>query len=347
MNELPALLDAIEPADERYATMAEDRHKGLAKPPGSLGRLERLGAQLSAIHRSCPPPAVQNPGLLIAAGDHGVHAHGVSPWPQEITTLMIENFCAGRASANAIADACGVSVAVLDAGAAKPPAPHRMLTAAGIRNGTADLRTGPAMTEAECTEAILAGSALADRMIDAGTDLLALGDMGIANTTPSAALIAAFTGQGPELVTGRGTGIDDATLALKISVVADALDRHGSDRDPLGTLASLGGLEHAALAGAALTAAARRVPVLLDGVNTVAAALAAAALCPAVTGSFIAGHRSVEPGASIGLAHLGLEPLLDLGLRLGEGTGALLAVPLVRSAAAVLREVAGLDELGS
>lgn len=347
MNDLPALLDAIEPTDEHYSTLAEERHNGLAKPPGSLGRLERLGARLSAIHRSCPPPAVQRPALLIAAGDHGVHVHGVSPWPQEITTLMIENFCAGRASANAIASACGAEVAVLDAGAANPPAPHPVLTAANIRKGTADLRTEPAMTEAECARAILAGAALADSMIDTGADLIALGDMGIANTTPSAALIAAFTGQRPELVTGRGTGIDDATLALKVTVVADALDRHGPDRDPLGTLASLGGLEHAALAGAALAAAARRVPVVVDGVNTVAAALAAAALRPAVVGYLIAGHRSVEPGAAIGLAHLGLEPLLDLELRLGEGTGALLAVPVVRSAAAVLREVAGLDELGA
>ncbi|MCC3764538.1 nicotinate-nucleotide--dimethylbenzimidazole phosphoribosyltransferase [Glycomyces sp. TRM65418] len=347
MNRLPALLASIEPTDERFATMAEERHNGLAKPPGSLGRLERLGARLSAIDRSCPPPAVERPGLLIAAGDHGVHVHGVSPWPQEITTLMIENFCSGRASANAIASACGVDVAVLDAGAVRPPAPHRMLSAADVRNGTADLRTEPAMTETECTGAILAGAALADRMVDAGVGLLALGDMGIANTTPSAALIAAYTGERPERVTGRGTGIDDATLARKVDVVADALDRHGPDRDPLGVLASLGGLEHAALAGAALAAAARRLPVVLDGVNTVAAALAAAALCPTVTGYLIAGHRSVEPGASIGLAHLGLEPLLDLELRLGEGTGALLAIPVIRSAAAVLRDVAGLDELGA
>ncbi|GAB3235338.1 hypothetical protein GCM10027447_33040 [Glycomyces halotolerans] len=345
MNDLPSLLDSIEPVDGRYAALADERHKGLAKPPGSLGRLEDLGAQLSAIARSCPPPAVRNPGLVIAAGDHGVHTHGVSPWPQEITTLMVKNFCSGRASANAIASACGTSVAVLDAGVAKPPAPHPALTSARISGGTADLRTEPAMTPAECTEAIRAGAALAYRMIDSGADLLALGDMGIANTTPSAALIAAFTGETAERVTGRGTGIDDTTLALKITVVDDALDRHGPDRDPLGTLASLGGLEHAALAGAALASAARRVPVLLDGVNTVAAALAAAALRPAATGYFIAGHRSVEPGASIGLAHLGLEPLLDLELRLGEGTGALLAVPIVRSAAAVLRDVAGLDEL--
>ncbi|MFC3495710.1 nicotinate-nucleotide--dimethylbenzimidazole phosphoribosyltransferase [Glycomyces rhizosphaerae] len=347
MNDLATLVEAVEPIEDRFALMAVQRHHGLAKPQGSLGRLETLAAQLAAIARVCPPPAVDNPGLIIAAGDHGVHAQGVSPWPQEITTLMVESFCAGRASANAIAAACGIRVAVLDAGIAKPPADHPVIRSAAIMNGTRDLRIEPAMTVDECTAAILAGASLADHMIDTGADLIALGDMGIANTTPSAALIAAFTGQSPELVTGRGTGIDDRTLDLKKTVVADALARHGEDRDPLRTLASIGGLEHAALAGVALAAAARRVPVLLDGVNTVAAALAAAALCPDVLGHLIAGHRSVEPGASAGLAHLGLEPILDLELRLGEGTGALLAVPIIRSAAAVLREVAGLDELGT
>lgn len=347
MNDLATLVEAVEPIEDRFALMAEQRHNGLAKPQGSLGRLETLATQLAAIARDCPPPAIGYPGLIIAAGDHGVHAQGVSPWPQEITTLMVESFCAGRASANAIAAACGVRVAVLDAGIAKPPADHPVVHSAAIMNGTRDLRVEPAMTTDECTAAILAGASLAHRMIDTDADLLALGDMGIANTTPSAALIAAFTGQSPELVTGRGTGIDDRTLDLKKTVVADALARHGEDRDPLRTLASLGGLEHAALAGVALAAAARRVPVLLDGVNTVAAALAAVALCPDVLGYLIAGHRSVEPGASAGLAHLGLQPILDLELRLGEGTGALLAVPIVRSAAAVLREVAGLDELGT
>ncbi|MCH7230834.1 nicotinate-nucleotide--dimethylbenzimidazole phosphoribosyltransferase [Glycomyces sp. L485] len=347
MNELATLLADVEPVDDRFALLAAERHNGLAKPQGSLGRLEALGARLAAVARACPPPAVEDPALVIAAGDHGVHAQGVSPWPQEITTMMVENFCAGRASANAIAAACGARVAVLDAGVAKPPADHPALSAAGIRGGTRDLSVEPAMTEAECTAALLAGAELAGRMIDTGADLIILGDMGIANTTPSAALIAAFTGEPADRVTGRGTGIDDRTLEVKIAVVAAALARHGADRDPLRTLASLGGLEHAALAGVALAAAARRTPVLVDGVNTVAAALAAAALRPEATGYLIAGHRSVEPGASAGLAHLGLEPLLDLELRLGEGTGALLAVPLVRSAAAVLRSVAGLDELGT
>ncbi|GAB3657624.1 nicotinate-nucleotide--dimethylbenzimidazole phosphoribosyltransferase [Glycomyces tarimensis] len=347
MNRLASLVDQIEPVEARFAALAAERHNGLAKPQGSLGRIETLGGRLSAVARACPPPPIEDPALLIAAGDHGVHAQGVSPWPQEITTMMVENFCAGRASANAIAAACGARVAVLDAGTAKPPGDHPMLSTAGIRAGTRDLRVEPAMTEAECTAAILAGAELAGHLIDTGADLIVLGDMGIANTTPSAALIAAFTGEPADRVTGRGTGIDDRTLGVKIAVVADALARHGDDRDPLRTLASLGGLEHAALAGAALAAAARRVPVLVDGVNTVAAALAAVAVCPDVTGYLFAGHRSVEPGASAGLARLGLEPLLDLEMRLGEGTGALLAVPIVRSAAAVLRGVAGLDELGA
>jgi nicotinate-nucleotide--dimethylbenzimidazole phosphoribosyltransferase len=346
MNDLASLVEAVKPIEERIALMAAERQAGLAKPQGSLGRLETLGAQLAAIARTCPPPAITKPGLIIAAGDHGVHAQGVSPWPQEITTLMVETMAAGRASANAIAAACGVDVTVLDAGVAKPPAAHLQVRSAGVRGGTRDLRVEPAMTEAECTAAVLAGAAVAADLIDDGADLIALGDMGIANTTPAAALIAAFTGGTPEQVTGRGTGIDDRTLQLKTEVVGAALARHGDDREPLSVLASLGGLEHAALAGVALAAASRRIPVILDGVNTVASALAAAALCPNAIGYFIAGHRSVEPGATVGLDHLGLKPLLDLELRLGEGTGALLAVPIVRSAAAVLRGVAGLDELG-
>ncbi|THV42064.1 nicotinate-nucleotide--dimethylbenzimidazole phosphoribosyltransferase [Glycomyces buryatensis] len=347
MNQLATLIESVQPVESRFAVMAAERHAGLAKPPGSLGRLETLGAQLSAIARACPPPAIANPGLIIAAGDHGVHTQGVSPWPQEITTLMVESFCSGRASANAIASTTGTMVAVLDAGMVTPAADHPVVRRADIRKGTSDLRVEPAMTEDECAAAVDNGAALADRMIETGADLIALGDMGIANTTPSAALIAAYTGARADQATGRGTGIDDKTLDLKIEVVADALARHGASRDPLGTLASLGGLEHAALVGVVLAAAARRVPVLLDGVNTVAAALAAASLCPDATGYMIAGHQSVEPGAAVGLRHLGLAPLLDLELRLGEGTGALLAVPIVQSAAAVLRDVAGLDELGN
>jgi nicotinate-nucleotide--dimethylbenzimidazole phosphoribosyltransferase len=203
------------------------------------------------------------------------------------------------------------------------------------------------MSRQEAARALLAGADAAGQLLDAGTDLLVTGDMGIGNTTPAACLVAAFTGRSALAVTGRGTGIDDATWALKVSVVEQALARHAPDpADPLGVLASVGGLEHAALAGLLLVGSARRVPVLLDGVNADAAALVACAIAPRVTGFLVAGHRSVEPGASAALDHLGLAPLIDLQLRLGEGTGALLAVPIVRSAAAVLARMATFSEAG-
>lgn len=347
---LDALLAAVAPVDESAGAAALARHDQLAKPPGSLGRLETLGAQLAAIAGACPPPPVTRPGLVIAAGDHGVHAQSITPWPQEVTAVMVDSFCAGGATASALAEVAGADVLVLDAGVATTLSTpeHPRLRKALIRRGTSDITVTDAMTADQCAAAVLAGARAADELLDRGADLLIGGDMGIGNTTAAAALIAAYTGRPAGEVTGRGTGVDDATLRRKQEVVAAAVARHHADGtpDPLVTLAALGGLEHAAITGVFLAGAARRVPVLLDGVNTVAAALAAAAICPPITGYLIPGHRSVEPGASVGLAHLGLDPLVDLGMRLGEGTGALVAVGLVRSAAAVLRDVATLDKLG-
>jgi len=238
-------------------------------------------------------------------------------------------------------------VTVVDVGVATPLAPHPRVRRANVRPGTADLAAEPAMTREEAARALLAGAKLADELLEAGADLLLTGDMGIANTTPAACLAAAFTGRPAAVVTGRGTGIDDATLQRKIAVVEGALALHTPDpADPLGTLAAVGGLEHAALAGVCLAGAAQRVPVLLDGVSANAAALVACALAPAATGYLVAGHRSTEPAASAALDHLGLDPLLQLDLRLGEGTGALLATPIVRGAAAVLAEMATFDDAG-
>jgi nicotinate-nucleotide--dimethylbenzimidazole phosphoribosyltransferase len=226
-----------------------------------------------------------------------------------------------------------------------PPAPG--LIDAKVRPGTADLSVQPALTRDEARTAVETGISVADRLVDEGARLLVAGDMGIGNTTPAAALIAAFTGAPASEVTGRGTGIDDAMLVHKTSVVDRALARHRPDpADPLGVLAAVGGGEHAAIAGFLLGAAARRVPVVLDGVIAVSGALAAAAFAPDSVGAMVAGHRSVEPGASVALAHLGLDPLVDLGLRLGEGTGALLAVPIVAGAVRVLHEVATFDSAG-
>ncbi len=338
---------AVPDLDRNAEAAAAERQSRLLKPAGSLGRLEELGIRLAAIAGRCPPPVPAKPAVLVAAGDHGVVAQGVTPWPQAVTGAIVSAMTAGQAAVNAIAAAIGAEVRLLDVGVAAAPAPHPMVRQGNVRRGTADLAVAPAMTREQAAAAVLEGAAAAAELLDAGADLLVTGDMGIGNTTPAACLIAAFTGRAPVAVTGRGTGIDGATFELKVKVVERALERHAPDTaDPLGVLASVGGLEHGALAGLALAGATRRVPVLLDGVNAGAAALLAAAIEPHVTGFLIAGHRSVEPGASAAMEHLGLAPLLDLQMRLGEGTGALLAVPIVRSAAAVLEGMATFAEAG-
>jgi len=347
---LDEAIAAITPPDAAAIAAAQELHDRLTKPPGSLGRLEELGARLAGLAGRCPPPVPARPAVAVFAGDHGVHARGVSPWPQEVTAQMVANFLAGGAVVNAFARQVGADVIVVDVGVASDipvdgdvPALRRRR----IRAGTRDLSVEPAMTREEALAAVEVGLDVAADLVAAGHDLLATGDMGIANTTPAAALIAAFTGSEAVAVTGRGTGIDDATLALKTSVVRTALERERPDlADPLRTLAALGGLEHAAITGFILGAAAARVPVVLDGVIAGAAALVAAALAPDAVGAMVAGHRSAEPGATVALNHLGLAPLVDLGLRLGEGTGALLATPLVASAARVLHDVATFDSAG-
>jgi nicotinate-nucleotide--dimethylbenzimidazole phosphoribosyltransferase len=273
-----------------------------------------------------------------------VVAAGVTPWPQSITAAMVSTFAAGRAAVNAFARQVGARVVVVDVGVATPYAPHPTVLDRRVRPGTADLAAGPAMTREEAAVAVEVGRTVARDAVADGSRLLVTGDMGIGNTTPSAALVAALTGRTSADVTGRGTGIDDAMLATKAAVVDRAVARTRG-LDPLGVLAEVGGLELAALAGYVLGAGEASVPVVLDGVIALAGALVAAAIEPATVDVMIAGHRSPEPAASIALDHLGLDPLLDLGLRLGEGTGALLAVPLVQAAARALREMATLDEL--
>src|SRR3989440_1641710 len=342
-----ALAARVVPVDGDAAAAALRRHDRLVKPPGSLGRVEAIGVRLAALARACLPPVPRRPVVLIAAGDHGVLDRGVSPWPREVTAAMIAGFCSGTAAVNAIATAIGAEVLVVDVGVASDLPAHSRLRHARVRPGTADLSVGPAMTRAEAAAAVLAGATAAEDLIDGGADLIVTGDMGIGNSTPAACLIAAFTGRPAVEVTGRGTGIDDATFSLKTGIVAQAIDLHRPDPgDALGVLAAVGGLEHAALAGLILAGAARCIPVVLDGVNAAAAALVAAALRPEAVGYLLAGHRSVEPGAGVALDHLGLQPLLDLEMRLGEGTGGLLAVPIVVAAAAVLRDMATFDDMG-
>jgi nicotinate-nucleotide--dimethylbenzimidazole phosphoribosyltransferase len=319
-------------------TDARERLSSLAKPPGSLGRLEDLAVQLCDIAGACPPPPPRPVTVAVFAGDHGVLAQGVSPWPQEITASMVRTFTLGGAAVNVLARQVGADVVVVDVGVASP-VPGALDR--NVRRGTADLSIGPAMSLDEAQQAFDVGRDVA-RDADAG--LLVTGDMGIGNTTPSAAIICALTGRSAEAITGRGTGIDDDTLALKARIVGDAAERV-SGADAMTLLAEVGGLEIAAIAGFVTEAAARRIPVIVDGVIALAGLLVAATLDPQVLECVIAGHRSTEPGATAVLEHLGLEPLLDLGMRLGEGTGALLAVPIVQSAAAVITEMATIAEV--
>jgi len=341
------MIDGISPLDQDAMAAARALHARLTKPAGSLGALEELSVRLAGLAGECPPPLPEPAAVAIFAGDHGVHAQGVTPWPQEVTGQMVANFLAGGAVVNAFARQVGASVTVVDVGVLGELTEGPGLVAAKVRAGTRDMTVEPALTREEVTNALEAGAQVAFRLVDEGARVLVTGDMGIANTTPAAALIAAFTGAGAEAVTGRGTGIDDDRLARKVTVVRAALEAHRPDpADPVGVLAAVGGLEHAAIAGFILGGGSRRVPVILDGVIAVSAALAAAALAPDVVGAMVAGHRSAEPGATVALAHLGLEPLIDLGLRLGEGTGAVLAVPIVASAVRVLHEVATFDSAG-
>jgi nicotinate-nucleotide--dimethylbenzimidazole phosphoribosyltransferase len=349
---LETTIDAIRPADEGAMTAARELHARLTKPAGSLGALEELSVRLAGLAGVCPPPMPEPATVAVFAGDHGVHAQGVSPWPQEVTAQMVANFVAGGAVVNAFARQAGAEVMVIDVGISAPlPSAFSEggpnLVDANVRRGTRDMTVEPAMTRDEARAAVEIGISVADQLVAAGAKCLLTGDMGIANTTPAAALAAVFAGSDPAAVTGRGTGIDDTMLRHKTAVIAAALDRHTPDpSDPLGVLAAVGGLEHAALAGFILGAAAHRVPVIIDGVIAASAALAAAAFAPDAVAAMVAGHRSAEPGASVALGHLGLDPLIDLGMRLGEGSGAVLALPVVASAVRVLHEVATFDSAG-
>nr|WP_257004316.1 nicotinate-nucleotide--dimethylbenzimidazole phosphoribosyltransferase [Streptomyces sp. SA15] len=337
----------IRPLDAKALGEAWERQKRMTKPAGALGMLEIISAQLSGLSRQCPPPIPEPAAVAIFAGDHGVHAQGVTPWPQEVTAQMVANFLGGGAVCNAFAGQVGAEVCVVDVGvAAELPATPGLLPRK-VRAGTSDMTTGPAMTREEAKQAIEVGIDTARDLVAAGNKALLTGEMGIANTTASAALISVFTDADPAEVTGRGTGINDETLARKTEVVRRALELHQPDpADPIGVLAAVGGFEHAAIVGLLLGGASLRTPVILDGVSAGAAALVARAIAPEVLAACIAGHRSAEPGHVAALNKLGLRPLVDLDLRLGEGTGALLALPLVQSTARAMHEVATFDSAG-
>jgi len=331
---------------------AGKRLAALATPPGALGRLGERGVWLATCQGQVPPVPLDNVRLVIFAGDHGVAAHGVSAFPSAITGAMVRTFLAGKAGVSALARAHQVAVRVLDIGvdedfADLDDATRTALTAYKIRRGSGAIHLEDALSAEETRRALDAGAVVAREEIAAGAQLLISGDMGIGNTTPAASMVAAALGLPATEVVGRGTGIDDEGMRVKTEVIAAALSRAGSRLDdPIETLAAVGSADLAASTGYLLAAAQDGVPVLLDGLMGVACALTADRIEPGAAAWFAAGHRSTEPAQSLALDKLGLEPVLDLGLRLGEGSGAVAAVPVLRSAGALLREVALLSELG-
>lgn len=344
---LAETLRGIRPLDAKALGEAWERQKRMTKPSGALGMLEIISAQLCGLSRKCPPPIPEPAAVAIFAGDHGVHAQGVTAWPQEVTSQMVANFLGGGAVCNAFANQVGAEVCVVDVGVASELPSTPGLLPRKVRPGTADITAGPAMTREEAMRALEVGIETARDLVAAGNKALLTGEMGIANTTVSAALISVYTEADPAEITGRGTGINDEMHARKIDVVRRALELHQPDpKDPIGVLAAIGGLEHAALVGLILGGASLRTPVILDGVSAGAAALVARAIAPEALAACIAGHRSAEPGHVAALTKLGLRPLVDLDLRLGEGTGALLALPVVQSAARAMHEVATFDTAG-
>lgn len=350
-----ATVAAVRPLDPDATRQAYERQDRLTKPRGALGVLEDVSVRLAGLAGVCPPPMPEPAAVAVFAADHGVHAQGVTPWPQEVTAQMVANFVAGGAAVNAFAAQARARVVVVDVGVASPlplaEGTDDVLLDRRVRAGTRDLTQGPALTRDEVHAALAAGVDVAQRLVAEGRRCLLTGDMGIANTTASAALVAAFTGAPAADVTGRGTGVDDETWRRKVTVVEQGLAVHAdavaaAGTDPVGVLAAFGGLEHAAIAGFVLGGAAARVPVILDGVIAGAAALVVRALAPDAIDACVAGHRSAEPGHAVALEALGLRALVDLDLRLGEGTGAVLALPLVQAAARALRDMATFDSAG-
>jgi nicotinate-nucleotide--dimethylbenzimidazole phosphoribosyltransferase len=336
----------IRPRNEAAMDAARERLDQLTKPLGSLGRLETLAVHLAGITGQARPRFLRK-AVIVLAADHGVAAEGVSAYPQAVTAQMVLNFLAGGAAINVLARGVGARIVVADLGvAAELPTSDRLITHK-VGWGTANLAEGPALSREQAWQAISAGMDIVEAEIGCGLDILALGEMGIANTTAASAIIAAMTGRSAAEVTGRGTGLDADGWRRKVSVVERALARICPDRlDPLDVLVNVGGFEIAGLVGAMLAAAAHRVPVLLDGFIAAAAALLAAALCPTSRELLLAAHRSAENGHQCALAALQLCPLLDLEMRLGEGTGAVLAMHLVDAAAGILNEMATFAEAG-
>ena len=336
----------IAPPSPATAALARERLAGLATPAGALGRIGELGAWLAAVQGEVPPRPLDDVRLVVLAGDHGVAAHGVSAYPPAVTEAMVRTIVAGRAGVSALAQAHGVTVRVLDVAvdADLDDLPAEV-TAHKVRRGSGAIHLTDALTPEEAEQSLALGARLAREEVEAGAQLLMTGDLGIGNTTPAAALVAAVLGLPADEVTGRGTGIDDEGWARKRDVVAQALARVEGRTDPVEVLTALGSADLAATVGFLVEAARLGTPVLLDGLMSVACAVVAEAMAPGASAWWVAGHRSTEPAQTHALKSLGLEPLLDVGMRLGEGSGAVAALPLLRSGIAVLRDVALLSEI--
>ncbi|ABU56772.1 nicotinate-nucleotide--dimethylbenzimidazole phosphoribosyltransferase [Roseiflexus castenholzii] len=346
MSLLTDTITRIGSLDSAAATAAQARQDVLTKPQGALGRLETLSVQIAGITGQTRP-RLNNPAVIVMAADHGVARRGVSAYPSEVTSQMVLNFLNGGAAINVLARHIGARVIVVDIGVAANLPSHSELIDRKLGMGTADFSVEPAMSRAQAQQAVEIGIACAYDAIASGVDLLATGDMGIGNTTASSAVVAAITGRPVAEVTGRGAGIDDAGLARKIAVIEQALALHHPDpRDALDVLTKVGGFEIGGLAGVILGAAARRVPVVIDGFISGAAALIACTLAPSAQPFLIAALRSVERGHDAVFAHLDLTPLFDLGMRLGEGTGAVLGMSLCQAACKILDEMATFGEAG-
>jgi len=344
--ELAQLTSQIKPLDPEWTSRAQARLDSLTKPPGSLGKLEELAARYVAIREEIYP-RLESKRVVVFAGDHGVVAEKVSAYPQEVTFQMVYNFLQGGAGINVLGRHTGVRVEVVDIGVNHDFEPSLNLTSRKVAYGTKNMAQEPAMTREEALRALWVGVERAQEAVEDGVDVLAAGEMGIGNTTAASALGTVFTGRPAGALTGRGTGIDDATLTHKVAVINRAVALHKvTADDPLGALAAVGGLEIAGITGLILGAAAARRPLVLDGFIATAGALVAARLVPAVTDYLIAAHRSVEPGHQIMLDHLGLLALLNFKMRLGEGTGAVLGINLLQAGVRIYCEMTTFEEAG-
>lgn len=346
MNELKDLIDRIEPADRDWEERAWERLHSQIRPRGSLGELENIAARLAAIKRSLSVD-LSRKILFVMAGDHGIAAEGVSAYPQEVTAQMVYSFTRGWASINVLAKHAGASVKVVDCGVASEIPAEWEVVRAKIGYGTASITAGPAMSREEALRGLSTGARLVEDACRDGFQLIGTGDMGIANTTPSTAIICALSGKSPAQVTGRGTGIGDEAFAKKIAAIETAIKVNRPDRlDPVDVLSKVGGYEIASLAGAILGAAAAKTPIICDGLIATAGALIACRIAPASTGYLFVSHQSIEPGHLAMCSLIGLHPILNLGMRLGEGTGAALAMNIVDAAAKVLVECKTFAEAG-